>query len=290
MLNNQSGIGFGCVSLAVGKSLNHSISVLEKAYEHGIYYFDTAPIYSKGYSEKIVGLFARNKRSKIHIASKFGLGEPMNTLLPVSFAMFLNKQKKIISNTAIDVLEFNNELIPYRRIDKIQIECSLYQSLKRLKTDYLDCFLLHEGRSDFLTDEAKFFLESLKKSGVVIKIGLASNFANIKKDQSSDLWDVLQYENSPVNKISDYFILEHPNKEHIYHSSLKNLKLSSSSDIELKDFPGLILAYEQKKNPSGKILFSTKSSQHLEDNLSALERFSTYNEQYIMERIENALS
>ena len=48
-----SEIGLGCMSL--GTAYDHAESIIERAIEHGITYFDTADIYDKGVNEEIVG-------------------------------------------------------------------------------------------------------------------------------------------------------------------------------------------------------------------------------------------
>ncbi|RIM66196.1 aldo/keto reductase, partial [Staphylococcus arlettae] len=48
-----SEIGLGCMSL--GTAYDYAESIIERAIEHGITYFDTADIYDKGVNEEIVG-------------------------------------------------------------------------------------------------------------------------------------------------------------------------------------------------------------------------------------------
>ncbi len=48
-----SEISFGCMSLKIGTK--HNQSILGKAVDNGINYFDTADLYDKGENEKLVG-------------------------------------------------------------------------------------------------------------------------------------------------------------------------------------------------------------------------------------------
>ena len=212
MPNNKSLVkkdtfGFGCVSLATCKSLKKALLVLETAFDCGVTYFDTAPIYSAGYSEKIIGYFQKNKRYKIQIATKFGLGNVREIFLPISAAIYINKLKKNTAKDFSTAASFRDEKISYRRIEKHQIEKSLDSSLRRLKTDFLDSFLLHEGLFDFLTDESLYYLNTIKKEGKVKQLGLATNFHNLKSDRHLDFWDILQYENRPNSPPPNGFLL-----------------------------------------------------------------------------------
>lgn len=282
-----SGLGYGCVGLATYRNLAHSLDLLNLAFEMGITHFDTAPIYSKGYSEKIVGLFSKDKRDKIQIFSKFGLGDISQNIIPISLAMSLNGQKKQM--THFEPIKPDANII-YRRIDQKQIDKNLYSSLKRLKTDYLDCFLLHEGISSFLTDESKFYLLNLKKVGKVKKIGLAANFYHTQQDPDLNFWDTLQYENCPLHYNSDEFIQEYPKQDHIYHSCLKLIKKFPVKNIAQKDYAGLVLAYQQQKNPNGKILFATGDINHLKDNIETFHRYSKEPKAHLKNIFDHALS
>lgn len=284
-----SGLGYGCVGLATYSNLPHSLNLLNLAFDMGITHFDTAPIYSKGYSEKILGLFSRNKRDRIQISSKFGLGGAAKNLMPISWAMSLNKQNK--SKIHINPGPIKPDAnISYRRIDQNQIDKNFHSSLKRLRTDYLDCFLLHEGISSFLTDESKSYLLELKKAGKVKKIGLATNFYHTQQDPDLNFWDVLQYENSPSYNISGPFIQEYPKHEHIYHSCLKQIKNFHIKSIAPKDYAGLILAYERKKNPNGKVLFATGDYNHFKHNIQTFQKYIDKPEAQLKDIVDHALS
>lgn len=267
----SNNLGFGCVGLATYNNLNYALKLLELAYSNGINYFDTAPIYSKGYSEIILGKFLRKKRDKILIATKFGLGSVSSNLLHPALAIYLNQKLK--TKRPENLPDTPPTKIPFRKIDKIDIEKSLIASLKRLKTDYLDCFLLHEGLSSFLTDEAFLYLQNIKTAGIVFKIGLATNYFNLKEDQQLKEWDILQYDHHPLTQNADKLGSLHPNQTHIYHSTLKKIKKVNMSGAEAEEVAGIILANEIRKNPNGRILFSTSSNEHLKQNLLSVDKY-----------------
>ncbi len=65
------------------------LRLLETAFEHGIHHFDTAPLYGQGEAEGLLGRFARSRRDRLTITTKFGLlpqARPalLRPLLPVA--------------------------------------------------------------------------------------------------------------------------------------------------------------------------------------------------------------
>src|SRR5690349_3733050 len=63
-------IGFGCMSL--GGNETASTTILHKAIELGVNFFDTADLYQKGLNEEMLGKAFHNKRDQVIIASKAG--------------------------------------------------------------------------------------------------------------------------------------------------------------------------------------------------------------------------
>ena len=81
-------IGFGCDKIGEALNFRDSCELLELSFSNGINYFDTAPPYGLGTSEKILGRFLKNKRSQVVVATKFGL-------LPPSFPVIKSKLKPL---------------------------------------------------------------------------------------------------------------------------------------------------------------------------------------------------
>ena len=50
-----------------------SIRTISEAMEHGILWFDTAPVYGIGHSEEVVGKALKGKRDKVLLSTKCGL-------------------------------------------------------------------------------------------------------------------------------------------------------------------------------------------------------------------------
>lgn len=68
-----SNLAFGCAGLY--REPDHSVRtrLLDVALHSGVQHFDTAPMYGFGLSERELGEFARGRRDKITIATKFGI-------------------------------------------------------------------------------------------------------------------------------------------------------------------------------------------------------------------------
>lgn len=79
-LGNQglevSELGLGCMGLTFGygpaSSEAASIALIQKAYDFGITFFDSAEAYSQGLNEQILGKAVKSFRNKVVIATKFG--------------------------------------------------------------------------------------------------------------------------------------------------------------------------------------------------------------------------
>ncbi|GAE46620.1 aldo/keto reductase [Mesobacillus boroniphilus] len=144
-----SEVGFGAWQLGNardwdGMEDNHAIRLVHEALDQGCNFFDTAPNYGGGNSETLLGKALTGRRSEAVINSKFG-HHPDNTL------------------------DFNSE----------KIRSSVENSLRRLKTDYLDSILLHNPPFEILTGSTDHFevLESLKQEGKIRAYGASVDSA-----------------------------------------------------------------------------------------------------------------
>jgi aryl-alcohol dehydrogenase-like predicted oxidoreductase len=143
-------MGFGDPSRGTQEwalSIDEARPLIKQALEAGITTFDTANIYSLGASEEIVGkvLGELTKRDDVLIATK------------VFSRMGPGPKDAGLSRAAIFA----------------QVE----QSLKRLKTDYLDLYQIHRYDSNTPVEETLEALHDLVKSGKVRYIGASSMYA-----------------------------------------------------------------------------------------------------------------
>ena len=127
-------IAFGCMSLPQDTA---SASILHKAVDAGINYFDTADLYDKGLNEELVGAALKGMRKQVIIATKVG-----NVWRTDGSGWDWNPSKEHILK-------------------------SVEASLKRLQTDYIDLYQLHGGTIDDPIDEAIEAFEQLVQQGKI---------------------------------------------------------------------------------------------------------------------------
>jgi aryl-alcohol dehydrogenase-like predicted oxidoreductase len=124
-----------------------SIKALNRAFELGVRVFDTADLYGCGHSEELVGSALENYRDEIIITTKFG-----NSFDP--------KTKRQIGEDA-------SPKYIHKAVDA---------SLKRLKTDFIDIYLLHIwGYPIDKAAETMDTLEDLVSEGVIRGYGWSTD-------------------------------------------------------------------------------------------------------------------
>lgn len=141
-----SRIGFGCAGLGNeygGLADADATAAVRHAIDRGITYFDTSTYYGRGLSEERLGRALAGCRDQVVLATKGGrFDAPLETGFDFSY-------------------------------DSIVRMCEA--SLKRLRTDHLDVYQLHDiefGGRDEVFDEAVPALIDLKASGKVLHIGV----------------------------------------------------------------------------------------------------------------------
>ncbi|GFN42372.1 MAG: aldo/keto reductase [Thaumarchaeota archaeon] len=130
-----SEIGFGAWSIALawwGKKIEEDEArrMLKKAYDVGINLFETADMYGKGKSEKLIGEVFKGMRDEIVLSTKYGydfsnVGQIGHNELPQYFDP-----------------EFTNN--------------ALKNSLERLQTDHVDVYGLHNPKLCHIHDDVIF--------------------------------------------------------------------------------------------------------------------------------------
>src|SRR5262245_27773451 len=71
-----SALGLGCMGMSEfygERNDMESLATLEHALARGVTFYDTADMYGAGHNEELVGRFARGKRDKLVIATKFAV-------------------------------------------------------------------------------------------------------------------------------------------------------------------------------------------------------------------------
>ena len=170
-----SELGLGCSSLGSNVFDDHSASsrrVLERAFEAGVTFFDTASTYGYGTSEMLIGEVFQGRRDRVVIATKGGqlfttLGRYGKVLRPIvgPFRPLLRPAKGALRRSASHRQDFSPEYLGQ----------TLEASLGRLKTDYVDLYQLHSPPTDILMRGDVFdALDRWKSEGKVRFCGVST--------------------------------------------------------------------------------------------------------------------
>ncbi len=134
-------IGLGCNNFGRRLDAKDTTKVVDAAVGEGINFFDTADIYGSTQSEEFLGKALGRRRHDVIVATKFGMGID-------------EKRRGAHPDYVLRAAE---------------------DSLKRLRTDYIDLYQLHEPDKDVPIADTLGALEQLVQEGKVREIG-CSNF------------------------------------------------------------------------------------------------------------------
>ena len=140
---NVSAVGLGCNNFGLRIDSDASRSVIHKALDLGITFFDTADVYGhRGGSETCLGQCLGARRKDIVLASKFG--------------------------NAMD------EAGTLKGASRRYIMSAVEASLKRLKTDWIDIYQLHHYDPATPLEETLHALDDLIKQGKIRYAGVSA--------------------------------------------------------------------------------------------------------------------
>jgi aryl-alcohol dehydrogenase-like predicted oxidoreductase len=152
-----------------------AIDVIQKAYEEGITFFDTADMYGNGANEILLGKAVKNFRNKVILATKCAIEFDGVTL------KIHNSPEYILS--ACDA------------------------SLKRLQTDIIDVFYLHRFNGEVPIENSMQAMKELIGKGKIRHVGLSEVDTETLKKAHAVLGDKL------VALQSEFSILNHKDAE-----------------------------------------------------------------------------
>jgi aryl-alcohol dehydrogenase-like predicted oxidoreductase len=122
-----------------------SVTIIDRALDAGINFFDTANVYARGQSEEITGEALRRSGRRQHVVLATKVHGRMADDDPNAYG---NSRRHIIA------------------------QCEA--SLRRLQTDYIDLYQIHRPESDTPIDETLRALDDLVRSGKVRYIGTST--------------------------------------------------------------------------------------------------------------------
>ncbi|WP_415399068.1 aldo/keto reductase [Synechococcus sp. W4D4] len=287
-----SSLGFGCASLMNIPSSSERTYILDLAYDHGITHFDTARMYGLGHAEQELRPLLATKRSKITLATKFGLDNPL------LFKKFSNRQSLLRSLIRRNKLttrlakKLYSHIAVSRTFSSEACQESLLHSLKSLNTDLVDILYMHDPLpSDQFDPSLPILFDSFKANGLIRYIGIAANpsSASYYINKYPSLFDAIQLgTSSPSLALTPHVTGVHSFFGHIRH--LAPILQSSFStapalcrlwsdrlsiDLTLKpNLAAVVLAAKQLVNPSSIHLFSTTKPGNLAHIMTCIQNSS----------------
>ncbi len=148
-----SEIGFGAWTLGLdwwGKTIidDEAVKMLKRAYDLGINFFETADMYGKGKSEKLIAQAFKDMRDEVVYSTKWG------------YDMYNAEQ-------------VGHSELPQKH-DTEFLKFALAQSLQRLQTNHVDVYSLHNPKMDAVRNDELFaVLDELVKKGSIRSHGAA---------------------------------------------------------------------------------------------------------------------
>ncbi|SCY61294.1 aldo/keto reductase [Desulfoluna spongiiphila] len=142
-----SRMGLGCMGMSefYGPSDDtNSLNVLERAFELGVNFYDTADMYGHGHNEKLIGRFLKGKRDRIVLATKFGI---------------VRKEKGTYERTIDNSPAY--------------LKKACEDSLARLGVDHIDLYYAHRLNPEQDLDAMMGELSRLVEEGKIRAVGLS---------------------------------------------------------------------------------------------------------------------
>ncbi len=125
----------GTMTFGSQSDRSEAARIVDRCLDEGINFFDTANAYNQGKSEEILGSVLGTKRKDIVLASKVwgAMGDP----------------------------------VEYAGLSRAAIRRALDDSLRRLNTDYLDIYYLHQPDHETPIEETLETMEELREAGKI---------------------------------------------------------------------------------------------------------------------------
>jgi len=178
-----SPICLGTMTFGTQADKKESFKIMDKAYERGINFFDTAEIYPVPPSGKLAGIteewvgewMADKARDSIILATKVAGASNGWFVPPIRHG--------------------------YTAIDRFHIERAVEGSLKRLKTDYIDLYQMHWPDTIVPIEESMEAFDRLVQSGKVRYLGTSNDtaYGTTKALMKSEQHDYARFESIQNN-------------------------------------------------------------------------------------------
>jgi aryl-alcohol dehydrogenase-like predicted oxidoreductase len=197
-------LGFGCGSVMGRVGRDDSLRAMAAAWDAGITLFDTARSYGYGEAEGLLGEFLSGRREQAIVVTKFGI-------LP-SRPVAWKRWAKPAVRAALNVMPQARGLVRKSiaseasagHFDVKTLRASLDESLRHLRTNYVDVLLAHEAPASIMAQEDLIAaLQNIVKEGKTRRVGVSATgkVAATFALTGPSFFSVLQY---PASGIGDW--------------------------------------------------------------------------------------
>ncbi len=171
-----SALGLGCSSLGGGvfyRNDAESLDVLARAFERGVTFYDTADTYGYGYVERLIGLAFRSRRRDVVIASKVGFLPSSLARIGKAIVPLLDPIRPLLQPLKVPLHRASTKRQDF---SADHMRRALEGSLRRLQTDYLDLYLLHNPPAQVIQRGEVFeWLDRFKREGGIRWYGVSAS-------------------------------------------------------------------------------------------------------------------
>jgi D-threo-aldose 1-dehydrogenase len=284
-------LGYGCSSLMGAMGRAESLAILEAAFDAGIRHFDVAPMYGYGQAESVAGEFLARHHGEITIATKYGI-PPAKRQGLISLARSVARPvvkampglKRGLTSAAAKATSAG----PKASFTAAEARESLDRSLRELKTDHVDIWLLHDATLADLHDEGLLrLMQDSVAAGKIGTFGIGGDRAAIDEIAAvrpqylpvvQFAWSVLD---TPVPATKSFRIGHRALTDNFrkLHQQLVMDKafctrwsgLVGSDLVDSQALSALMLKAAMVENPQGVVLFSSKRAEHIRNNAAVAE-------------------
>nr|WP_276570760.1 aldo/keto reductase [Halochromatium glycolicum] len=195
-----SRLGFGCAriaSLTTACSPRAVRSTLDAAFDAGVNFFDTADIYGQGDSERMLGDVFSGRRADIILATKAGL--------TLSISQTMIRLAKPLANPLLRHWKGGRRSVAQNRLasERKRFEPGFLReriesSLRRLRTDYIDLFMLHSPPVEVLQNQdVHRLLIDLRDAGKIRYLGVSCD--DVASARAALAWEEIDSIQVPVS-------------------------------------------------------------------------------------------
>lgn len=283
-----SAVGFGCAGLFWIPRRRDRRVMLDAAYDAGIRHFDVAPMYGLGLAETELAAFLRSKRSDVTVTTKFGIAPtrltrsaaslqgPIRGLLAKKGAVQAGLKK---AGRGPGSGYLGRLLYSACGYDRRSAQLALDRSLRALRTEWIDVFLLHDpvGQLNSAVPELVDYLDGQCQRGRIRTWGMTGPESDLPLlVQQLSQSPVLQYRDDILGASQPAGMELMPNSGSVTYGALaralpefrRYLTRSQEAASKWSPLVGMDLAHEPnlpklllqtalKRNTNGPVLFTT---------------------------------